>query len=77
MIIIWHDLFILFSERTGCQLLPIIIMDIRPNHTIYINNLNEKIKKDGKTDELWISPPSSIETSMLSMVAILDGTIFF
>lgn len=23
-------------------------MDIRPNHTIYINNLNEKIKKDGK-----------------------------
>jgi len=26
-------------------------MDIRPNHTIYINNLNEKIKKDGK--ERW------------------------
>ena len=25
-----------------------IAMDIRPNHTIYINNLNEKIKKDGK-----------------------------
>ncbi len=23
-------------------------MDIRPNHTIYINNLNEKIKKDGE-----------------------------
>ena len=23
-------------------------MDVRPNHTIYINNLNEKIKKDGK-----------------------------
>lgn len=22
-------------------------MDIRPNHTIYIHNLNEKIKKDG------------------------------
>ncbi len=21
-------------------------MDVRPNHTIYINNLNEKIKKD-------------------------------
>lgn len=20
----------------------------RPNHTIYINNLNEKVKKDGK-----------------------------
>ena len=23
-------------------------MDVRPNNTIYINNLNEKIKKDGK-----------------------------
>jgi len=23
-------------------------MEARPNHTIYINNLNEKIKKDGK-----------------------------
>lgn len=22
--------------------------DVRLNHTIYINNLNEKIKKDGK-----------------------------
>jgi hypothetical protein len=25
-------------------------MDIRPNHTIYINNLNEKIKKEGKME---------------------------
>jgi hypothetical protein len=24
------------------------MMDIRPNHTIYVNNLNEKIKKEGK-----------------------------
>jgi hypothetical protein len=23
-------------------------MDVKPNHTIYINNLNEKIKKEGK-----------------------------
>ena len=22
--------------------------DVKPNHTIYINNLNEKTKKDGK-----------------------------
>lgn len=22
--------------------------DIRPNHTIYINNLNEKVKKEGE-----------------------------
>lgn len=22
-------------------------MDIRPNHTIYINNMNDKIKKEG------------------------------
>lgn len=24
-------------------------MDIRPNHTLYINNVNDKIKKDGMT----------------------------
>lgn len=23
-------------------------MSVQPNHTVYINNLNEKIKKDGK-----------------------------
>lgn len=22
-------------------------MDIRPNHTIYINNINDKVKKEG------------------------------
>jgi hypothetical protein len=22
--------------------------DIKPNHTLYINNLNEKVKKDGE-----------------------------
>lgn len=22
--------------------------DIKPNHTIYVNNLNEKVKKEGK-----------------------------
>lgn len=27
--------------------------EVRPNHTIYINNLNEKIKKDGK----FVQPP--------------------
>ena len=26
--------------------------DIKPNHTIYINNLNEKVKKHGA----WIFP---------------------
>ena len=25
------------------------MLDIRPNNTIYINNLNEKIKKEGET----------------------------
>jgi len=29
-------------------------MDARPNHTIYINNLNEKIKKEGKPKELLV-----------------------
>lgn len=23
-------------------------MDVKPNHTIYINNLNEKTKKEGR-----------------------------
>ena len=26
----------------------VAVMDIRPNYTIYINNLNELIKKDGE-----------------------------
>lgn len=30
-----------------------IKMDIRPNHTIYINNLNEKIKKDELKKSLY------------------------
>lgn len=36
-------------------------MDIRPNHTIYINNLNEKIKKDGEylPHESW---PANLAT---------------
>lgn len=25
-----------------------VMLDIRPNHTIYVNNLNEKVKKEGK-----------------------------
>merc|ERR1712029_960347 len=28
-------------------------MDVRPNHTIYINNLNEKIKKDDLKKSLY------------------------
>lgn len=27
--------------------------DVKPNHTLYINNLNEKVKKDGKYSEPW------------------------
>ncbi len=30
-------------------------MDIRPNHTIYINNLNEKIKKEGSFTQIMNS----------------------
>jgi len=29
-------------------------MEVRPNHTIYINNLNEKIKKDGMFCDLLL-----------------------
>lgn len=26
----------------------VIVMDIRPNHTVYINNINDKVKKEGE-----------------------------
>ena len=28
-------------------------MDARPNHTVYINNLNEKVKKEGKLSHFY------------------------
>ena len=28
-------------------------MDVRPNHTVYINNLNEKIKKNDLKKSLY------------------------
>lgn len=31
----------------------VIIMDVRPNHTIYINNLNEKVKKEELKKSLY------------------------
>lgn len=34
------------TQAPGPQ--PATTADIRPNHTIYINNLNEKVKKEGK-----------------------------
>lgn len=30
------------------------MLDIRPNNSIYINNLNEKIKKDGNVMFLFV-----------------------
>ena len=32
-------------------------MEVRPNHTIYINNLNEKTKRDGASPRFF-SPPT-------------------
>ena len=46
-------------------------MDVRPNHTIYINNLNEKIKKDGnvfflpRSNHIILAPPISEFISVL------------
>lgn len=49
------------------------VPETRPNHTIYINNLNEKIKKDGKfRDSLYSrgshmsSPPTPLTSIFLS-----------
>lgn len=37
-----------FTVSLGCLNSLTQNMDIRPNHTIYINNMNDKIKKEGK-----------------------------
>lgn len=49
------------------------VPETRANHTIYINNLNEKIKKDGKFSgysALWVISheltPSTSSTRFLS-----------
>lgn len=47
----------------------IIIMDIRPNHTIYINNVNDKIKKEGKVKKIVI-------TCLRTESAVLLWTLF-
>ncbi|XP_075719215.1 U2 small nuclear ribonucleoprotein B'' isoform X2 [Rhinoderma darwinii] len=36
----------MFGLVAACYLQTVTTMDIRPNHTVYINNLNDKIKKD-------------------------------
>lgn len=49
-------------------------MDIRPNHTIYINNVNDKIKKDGKNHSASLiqdhvasySVPSELDSNLSS-----------
>ncbi|KAG6926303.1 small nuclear ribonucleoprotein polypeptide A, partial [Chelydra serpentina] len=37
----------------GCQVPTMAVPETRPNHTIYINNLNEKIKKDELKKSLY------------------------
>lgn len=46
----WHALF--FSKQLFVDF-KMTTPEVRPNHTIYINNLNEKIKKDGKFFNFW------------------------
>lgn len=41
-LVLKNSIFSLSEEKKPARR---IVMDIRPNHTIYINNLNEKIKK--------------------------------
>ena len=38
--LIWDDTYYIKEE---------LDMDARPNHTVYINNLNEKVKKEGES----------------------------
>lgn len=46
-------------------------MDIKPNHTIYINNLNEKVKKDGENMARVASPDVlSLVTFRVKKVAL-------
>ena len=41
-------LFIVWLDLIANKYLLQIVMDVPPNQTIYINNLNEKVKKEGK-----------------------------
>jgi len=47
------------------------MLDTRPNHTIYINNLNEKIKKDGKCSIVIV-----VNTTIVLMCFINYGCSF-
>jgi hypothetical protein len=37
-----------FSKLSSLFRINFTMADVKPNHTLYINNLNEKVKKDGK-----------------------------
>lgn len=47
--------------------------DIRPNHTIYINNLNEKIKKEGN----MISARNNVYSVIFSFIYIFLHLLHF
>ena len=52
-------------------------MDIRPNHTIYINNLNEKVKKDGKKESGVGSTPSPPRRYLYVIVYLVSGKLTY
>lgn len=49
-------------------------MDIRPNHTIYINNVNDKIKKEGKCYFQYYSP---LDKSTSSLQNTFHSNLYF
>lgn len=54
--------------------------DVRLNHTIYINNLNEKIKKDGKwgyssSSSTWRSEMYQYITLMRPLICLLSAEL--
>jgi hypothetical protein len=36
------------NNSPSISIMQMQTVDVRPNHTIYINNLNEKVKKEGE-----------------------------
>lgn len=68
----WAFDFVLPGCLSDCR------MDIRPNHTIYINNVNDKVKKEGEQERarFWFHGPFYLNLSVrLCLVWFCWGSV--
>ena len=52
-------------------------MDLRPNHTIYIQNMNEKIKKEDLRKSLYVLMSQFGQVFVLCFFSFLKKNIIF